>query len=278
MDYKFILYEKTEGIAKITLNRPKDMNAISTQGFEELIDALTQADDDDEVRIIILAGAGDNFCAGHDLGSKEELAYRKEHPYPTAPWGLLKELDKYMWNFAMSLRDIGKPTIAMVQGYCILGGWKLTMACDLIIASEDAKFADRAVRWGGTNVQYTTLFSELGPRKAKEYLWTGDFLSSQEAWRLGMVNRVVPREHLEEETMALAKKLALNDPIALKLSKAAVNQAMDIMGQTAAAKLCYYMDRLSAAYTQKIKPEDLGKMKGAELAKERDKRFGGSKA
>jgi len=274
MKYKTIIYEKIGEIAKITMNRPEVMNAISREAFEEMIDVLPKAEDDDEVKALILAGAGDNFCSGHDLGKSTE-----EASWPRDPWQMRKTSDKNLWNFTVNLRDFPKPTLAMVQGYCIMGGWKLAMASDIIIASEDTKFADRAVRWGGTNVQYTTFFFDVGPRKAKEYLWTGDFIDGKEALRLGMVNRVVPRERLEEETMELAKRIILNSPIALRISKASINLATDIMGQTPAAKICYYMDALGNALTRQSLPEDAepGK-RGVEAARERDKRFGGNKA
>jgi enoyl-CoA hydratase len=271
LDYKFIIYEIADGIARVTINRPEVMNAISKDVFDEMGDAFSQAAEDDEVKVIVVAGAGDNFCSGHDLGSKEVKEAEKESPRPDNPWGMVKHSETYMWNFAMNLRNLGKPTIAMVQGYCIMGGLKLATSCDIIIASEDAKFADRAVRWGGTNIQYTTFFWDIGPRKAKEYLWTGDFIDGTEAWRLGLANRVVPRESLEEETINLAKRIALNEPLALRLSKAAVNNAVDIMGQTAAARACYFMDALGNAYMRQSRPE--GAPRGIESARERDKRF-----
>ncbi len=273
MKYKFIIYERIGEIARITMNRPEVMNALSQDVFKEIADVLPKAEDDDEVKALILAGAGDNFCSGHDLGKKTD-----EPSWPTDPWQMRKTSDKYMWNLTMNLRDFPKPTFAMVQGYCIMGGWKLVMACDIIIASEDARFADRAVRWGTTNVQYSTFFFDVGPRKAKEYLWTGDFIDGKEAWRLGMINRVVPRERLEEETMALAKRITLNSPLALRLSKASINLATDIMGQTPAVKMCYYVDALGLAIKALNQQEGAEpRKKGVDAARERDERFGGNK-
>jgi enoyl-CoA hydratase len=130
----------------------------------------------------------------------------------------------------MRWRDLPKPTIAQVQGYCIMGGMMIASACDLIIASEDAQFADRAVKWGGAHVQYFSMPWDFGPRKTKEYLFTGDFISAAQAERAGLVNRVVAREKLEEETMALAQRIAERDPYALKLAKASVNETQDAQG------------------------------------------------
>jgi len=236
MSYKHLLYDKFDAIAKITVNRPQVMNVISRLTYEELDEAFTQAEDDDEVKVIVVAGAGDNFGAGHDLGTPEMLEEEKSSPRDNTPLGMMKYMDRVWWGMHDHWRNIGKPTIAMVQGYCIMGSWMLAAACDLIVASEDAKFTDRLVRWGGAHDEYPTLFWDLGPRKAKEYLWTGDFIDGKEAWRLGMVNRVVPRERLEEETIRLAKRIALNEAIGLRLSKLSVNQAVDIMGQSTAVK------------------------------------------
>ncbi|MFH1382197.1 MAG: enoyl-CoA hydratase-related protein [Chloroflexota bacterium] len=237
MDYKYILYEKLDNIGKITVNRPGVMNVISREVYRELDDAFTEAEKDSEVRVIVVAGAGDNFGAGHDLGTKEMQAEEKENPRDQTPLGTLKDMDRgVFWYMHDRWRNIPKPTIAMVQGYCIMGSWMLASACDIIIAAEDAQFTDRLVRWGGAHDEYPTYFWDLGPRKAKEHLWTGDFIDGREACRLGMVNRAVPRERLEEETMKLARRVALNEPFALMLSKMSINQAADIMGQTAAMR------------------------------------------
>ena len=262
MDYKVILYEKFDKIAKITLNRPEVMNAINTQVYKELDDAFTQAEEDDEVRVIIIAAAGDHFGAGHDVGKKAVAEF------PKTPQGRMKRGYKYYWGMRDRQRNLSKPTIAMVQGYCIMGSWMLATACDLIVASEDAKFSDRAVRWGISHVEYSTLFWDLGPRKAKEHLWTGDDIDGKEAWRLGMVNRVVPRERLEEETIKLAERIALNEPIGLTLSKASINQAADIMGQYAALKASFHMWALARAF-----PREASEASTVEAAKARDKRF-----
>jgi len=270
MSYKHLLYDKFDAIAKITVNRPQVMNVISRLTYEELDEAFTQAEDDDEVKVIVVAGAGDNFGAGHDLGTKEMLEEEKPRLRDNTPIGLMKYMDRVWWGMHDHWRNIGKPTIAMVQGYCIMGSWMLAAACDLIIASEDARFTDRLVRWGGAHDEYPTLFWDLGPRKAKEHLWTGDFIDGTEAWRLGMVNRVVPRECLEEETIRLAKRIAFNEPIALRLSKLSVNQAVDIMGQSAAVKASGNFWTIS---TLKLAHEMPERTITVDWAKERNKPF-----
>lgn len=268
MSYRFLLYEKSDAIARITVNRPQVMNVISGIVYEELDAAFTQAEDDDEVKVIVVAGAGDNFGAGHDLGTKEMREEEETNPRDITPLGLMKYMDRVWWGMHDHWRNIGKPTIAMVQGYCIMGSWMLAAACDLIVASEDAKFTDRLVRWGGAHDEYPTLFWDLGPRKAKEQLWTGDFIDGKEAWRLGMVNRVVPRESLEEETMKLAKRIALNESVALRLSKLSINQAADIMGQSAAVKASCNVYLMAS-----FRPKPEGRETGVEWSKARNKPF-----
>ncbi|HYI03984.1 MAG TPA: enoyl-CoA hydratase [Reyranella sp.] len=217
-------------VLKITTNRPEVLNAQSRVLLEELDDAFRRAVDDEAVRVIILAGAGKHFSAGHDLGSPQEMADQKKTPLEPGFKGEYRRLWERFFENTMRWRDLPKPTIAQVQGYCIMGGLMIASACDLIIASDDAQFADRAVKWGGSHVQYFSMPWDFGPRKTKEYLFTGRFISAAEAERAGLVNRVVPREKLEEETMALAQDIAERDPYAMKLAKASVNETLDAQG------------------------------------------------
>ena len=230
MTYSTLLTERTGPVLKITTNRPDVLNAQSRILLEELDDAFNAAVDDNDVRVIILAGAGKHFSAGHDLGSPQEMEDQKKTPLEPGFKGEYRRIWERFFENTMRWRDLPKPTIAQVQGYCIMGGMMIASACDLIVASEDAQFADRAVRWGGAHIQYFSMPWDLGPRKAKEFLFTGDFFSAAEAEKAGLVNRVVPRAKLEEETMALAQKIAERDPFALKLAKASVNETQDAQG------------------------------------------------
>lgn len=237
MEAKYVSYDQTGEIVKVTINRPEQLNAISRRVYAELDEALSRAEADDGVKVIIVAGAGEHFGAGHDLGSAEMQAESDEYPRGETPLGRVKDMDSGVyWRMHDRWRNIGKPTIAMIQGYCIMGSWMLAAACDLAIASEDAKFADRSVRWGSVHHEYPTHFFDLGVKKAKEFLWTGDFVDAATAHKLGMVNHVVPRAELETATRWLAERIALNDLLSLKLSKMSVNQAADIMGQSAAVR------------------------------------------
>ena len=250
MTWRNLLYEQDGAVLKITINRPHVLNALSRQTIEEIDAALAQAAQDSSVRVIIVAGAGEHFSSGHDLGSKEELEDRERRGHARDLPQVWERSSELYLDATLRWRDIPKPTIAQVQGYCIMGGLMLASACDLIVAAEDAKFADRAVRWGGAHVQYFSLPWDVGPRKAKEYLFTGDYLTAPEALRLGLVNRVVPRERLEEETVALAQRIALQDPFALRLAKLSVNSMLDEMGQRDAIVSAFKTHMLSVAHRQ----------------------------
>jgi enoyl-CoA hydratase len=230
MSYTTLLTEHTGAVLKITTNRPDVLNAQSRILLEELDDAFKRAVDDDSVRVIILAGAGKHFSAGHDLGSPQEMEDQKKTALEPGFKGEYRRIFERFFENTMRWRDLPKPTIAQVQGYCIMGGMMIASACDLIVASDDALFADRAVRWGGAHVQYFSMPWDLGPRKAKEFLFTCDFITAAQAEKAGLVNRVVPRAELEEETMALAQRIAERDPFALKFAKASVNETMDAQG------------------------------------------------
>jgi enoyl-CoA hydratase len=141
-----------------------------------------------------------------------------------------------------------------VQGYCIMGGLMLAWCRDLIIGADDALFADRAVRWDGSHVQYFNMPWDLGPRKAKEYLFTGDYIDAATARELGLVNRVVPRAELAEATLELAGRIALQDPFALKLAKASVNETMDIQGQRRALEAAFKNYMLTIPHRQALGP------------------------
>lgn len=230
MAFETVLYDKIDKVAKITMNRPEVRNAENQQLSREIQEAFKMAEADEDVRVIILAGAGPDFSSGHDLGTPAARAeMEKNPPQPGLEWGMNMETWRWLEG-PLYIRDIPKPTIAQVQGHAIMGGFLLASMCDIIIASEDATFQDMAVRFGVPSVEYFSHPWELGIRKAKEFLFTGDPITAQEAWQAGMVNRVVPREKLEEETMNLAQKIAQNHPFALRLVKMSCNATQDIQG------------------------------------------------
>jgi enoyl-CoA hydratase len=223
MAHNNVLYEKADRIARITLNRPNYRNAQSTALLKELDHAFAAAAEDKDVRVVILAGAGDHFSSGHDLGTPDERAdgtsYLNTRGTSNRHW---KSWEVFLDN-TLRWRDLPKATIAQVQGYCIFGGYMFAFAMDLIVAADDAMFLPSLT-------QYFSAPWDVGVRKSKEILFQSRFIDAREAERLGLVNQVVPRAELESATMALASKIAESDEYQLRMVKFAVNQAQDAMG------------------------------------------------
>lgn len=234
-----ILTEQFGKVLRLTLNRPEVRNAQSRRLLRELDEAMVAAGADDGVSVIILAGAGKDFSAGHDLGSPE--AQEENRLDPPKPGAEHEYQSIWHWNVELCLRwrNLPKPTIAQVQGNCIMGGLMLASCCDLIVAAKNAVFADRAVAWGGAHVQYFTLPWDVGARKAKEFLFTAGSIDAAEAYRLGLVNRVAEPEQLEAITLDLAQTIARQDLFALRLAKLSVNEMLDRQGQTDAIKTAF---------------------------------------
>ncbi|MEZ5152652.1 enoyl-CoA hydratase [Rhodococcus zopfii] len=224
----YIQYEVADKIATITLDRPEAANAQNAGLLDELDAAWMRAAADPDVAVIVLRAEGKHFSAGHDLGTKvpDDLKITLDLIYAN-------ESRRYL-EYSLRWRNIPKPSIAAVQGRCIAGGLLLCWPCDLIIASEDASFSDPVVLMGIGGVEYHGHTWELGPRKAKEILFTGRPVTAHEAEQTGMVNKVVPRDRLDEETRALATKIASMPPFGLRQAKRAVNQTLDVQGFYAA--------------------------------------------
>lgn len=229
MGYAEILYEKIGPVARVTLNRPEQSNAQTRLMRDELDLAFAEAVDDDDVQVIVLAGAGRNFSTGHDVGKQAVADFVRR-----APSELEMVRDSWRYNVENSLRwrELPKPTIAQVQGYCIFGGWILAASMDLIVASEDALFLPGLV-------QYFSAPWDLGIRKAKEILFQSRFLTAGEAHETGFVTKVVPADRLEAATLELAEAIAESDPLLLRLTKQAANQAQDAMGYRTAVEAAH---------------------------------------
>ena len=224
MAYRHITYEVTDRVARITKNRPKLGNAQSTIMLEELDDAFKEAGFDPEVRVITLFGAGKHFCTGHDLGTPEEMEYRDtEYLIQEGVRGRFNHTREQFVDKTLRWREVQKPTIAAVQGYCIFGGWMVASAMDLMFAAEDAMFL-------GGGFQYFSPPWDIHPRKVKEILFEGRIIDAKEALEYGLVNRVVPRDRLEEEVMDYATEVAQNDPFQMRMTKAMVNGCQDAQG------------------------------------------------
>lgn len=222
-EYEQILYEKHPPIARVILNRPRYRNAQSHVLLDEMDDAFKDAAADDDVLVIILSGAGEHFSSGHDLGTPEEIADTAERGYEAGIRGTYTRFSKLYLEYGLRWRSIPKPTIAMIQGYCIYGGWQIAASMDLIVASEDAKLLPGFI-------EYFSVPWDIGVRKTKELLFENRFMDAHEAQRCGFVNHVFPRERLEAETLALAERIAKTDPYRTKMIKLSTNQAQDAMG------------------------------------------------
>ena len=224
--YKHIKYEIADKIARVTLNRPDQVNVQSTILLEEVDHAIAQAGADRNVHVIVLSGEGRSFSAGHDLGTAEEMEHRKEHPIEDGTRGIFERSWRLYVDMHLRWRNIAKPMICAVHGHCIFGGWMVASTADIIFASEDAMFL-------GSAFQYFSSPYDIHHRKLKELLFQSRFIGAQEAKELGLVNRVIPRERLMDETMAYAADVAANDPFDMRTTKLAVNQALDAQGFTA---------------------------------------------
>jgi enoyl-CoA hydratase len=252
----YIDYEVSEKVATITLDRPERRNAQNQPFLEELNAAWERAAEDEAVRVIVLRANGPHFSAGHDMSPP--LAGETWRPMIIENIPLTGLLTHYQWEakhylgFSRRWRDIPKPSIAAVQGACIAGGLLLAWPCDLIVAADNARFSDPVVLMGIGGVEYHGHTWELGPRKAKEMLFTAKPIDAYEAERRGMVNRIVPLAQLDIAARDLALEIAQMHPHALMMAKRAVNQTLDIMGQQAALQACFDIHHLghASAYSQ----------------------------
>lgn len=258
MTYDFITYETLdEGrIARIMLNRPEARNAQNRGLLVELHEAFLAAEADDEVRVVILGGMGPMFSAGHDMGSKVSLEEMTSHPTSKINGGTRQGAEKLMlqeWHYYFEntrrWRNLRKITIAQVHGPVFAAGLMLMWACDLIVASDDVTFADVVgTRLGMCGVEYFAHPWELGPRKAKELLLTGDSLSVEEAYSLGMVSKIFTPDNLADETLALARRIAELPTMAALLIKESVNQSVDNMGFYNALNACFTLHELNHSH------------------------------
>lgn len=255
--YETVLYTTpAEGVARITMNRPQARNAQNLQMTYDINDAMDCACQDNSIKVVVLAGADPHFSSGHDLRADPSNMLGRDFK-PVETWGgfaqegsegrYAREQEIYL-GLTRRWRNLSKPTIAQVQGKCFAGGLMLAWACDLIIASEDASFRDPGVTMGNVGMEWFAHPWELGPRKAKELLFTADEWTAQEAMAMGMVNRIFPRAQLEVEVLAMAARIAAKPAFALQLAKQAVNRSVDIMGQQNAIDQAFQLHQLAHAH------------------------------
>jgi enoyl-CoA hydratase len=264
-----VLYEVRGTTAIVTMNRPDYRNAQNSVMTYALDQAFQRAVDDDDVKVIVLAGAGKHFSAGHDIGTPgRDVDVHYENTaiiwwdHVEREGGDLRyarEMEVYL-GMCRRWREIPKPMIAMIQGACIAGGLMLSFVCDLIVATDDAFFGDPVVRMGIPGVEYFAHPWVLGTRAAKEILFTGDRFSAQRAYEWGMVNRVVSRDDLESETFAIADRIAAMPQFGLALTKRAVNQCEDAMGMRNGMDSVFGLHHFAHAHNAEVNSDSLGGM------------------
>ncbi len=268
-------YAVKDAVASVTMNRPRYNNAQNSQMTYALDAAFRQAVDDPAVRAIVLRGAGKHFSAGHDIGtpgrdiaaswSRRSLWY--DHAdRPGGEFQYVREQEVYL-GMCRRWRELPKPMIAMVQGACVAGGLMLAWICDLIIASDDAFFADPVVRMGIPGVEYFAHPFELPPRVAREFLFLGERMPAQRAYSFGMVNKLTSRADLEAETYAVAKRLTELPPFGLTLAKQALQQAEDLQGRRAAMDAAYGLHQFAHAHNQLTSDNNLGGLDAKAMAR-----------
>jgi naphthoate synthase len=259
-DYEDIRYDTADGIAKLTIDRPEVRNAFRPQTLIELSDALERAREDTSVGVIVLTGEGpDAFCSGGDQ------RVRGDSGYLTEPGAVGRF---HVTDLHIQIRRLPKPVVAMVAGYAIGGGHVLHIVCDLTIAADNARFGQTGPKVGSFDGGFGAglLASLVGPKKAKEIWFLCRQYDAQEALDMGLVNRVVPLEQLEEETVAWCREMLALSPFSLRLLKASFNAAEDglsgIQQLAHDANLLFYGSEEAQegrdAYREKRKP-DFGK-------------------
>jgi len=271
-----VLYEQRGPVALITMNRPRFGNTQNSQMTYALDAAFTRAVEDDSVRAIILRGEGKHFSSGHDIGSPgrdvtkswpdRRMPWWDHTNKPGAEFNYAREQEVYL-GMCRRWRDMPKPTIAAVQGACIAGGLMLAWVCDLIIASDDAFFADPVLKMGIPGVEYFAHAFELPPRVAKEFLLLGERMPASRAYQLGMVNRIVARDALDAEALAVAEKLSALPRFGVALTKQAVNHVEDLRGKRSAMDAVFHMHHLAHAHNDLVSGNPLAGQDAKSMAR-----------
>jgi enoyl-CoA hydratase len=256
--YETIRYEvPSKGVARLVLARPEARNAQDKKMTYELNHAFDRAAHDDEIAVIILSADGPHFSSGHDLRDRAPLSDFS----PVSNWGgfarpgaegMMAAEEEIYLGMCWRWRNLPKPTIAQVHGKTIAGGLMLMWVCDLIVASDDATFSDPVVAFGVNGVEYFAHPWEVGVRKAKEMLFTGEVITAEEARSLGMVNHVVARDALPGFTLELAEKIAERPSMGLRLAKQSVNQMQDAQGLWPALQAAMSLQQLGHSHNAQV--------------------------
>lgn len=282
-----IAFDVTDNVARITLNRPEKRNALSGQMIREIHEALLEADDRTDVNVILLQGAGRDFCAGYDLMGSYGGGAEGEGPDhdPALYRTRAGTLDDDIWNLerqqelTLIMLDLHKPIIAKVQGNCLAGGTDLAFSCDIVLAADDAKIGFPAARANGTPP--TNLwFYHCGPQWAKRMLFTGDTLSGLDAARIGLVLEAYPADAIDAEADDMARRIACVDAEILATHKRVINMQMELAGAKTSQRYAAELDaraHLSQGPRRSKFREDMAELGLKDALKNRDEPFGNSR-
>lgn len=269
-----VKYRVEGSVAIVTMSRPEFNNVQNSQMTYALDDCFRRAINDDDVKVILLTATGKHFSAGHDIGTPGRdvnKSFNHVHLWwdhtnkPGGEYLYVREQEVYL-NMCRRWREMPKPTIAVVQGGCIAGGLMLAWVCDLIIASDDAFFQDPVVRMGIPGVEYFAHAFEMHPRIAKEFLFLGDRMPAARAYELGMVNRVVPRDQLEQHAFEVAERIAHQPRMGLALTKQAVNHIEDLQGKRTGMEAVFAWHHFAHVHNDQVSGDKLGGFDGKAMA------------
>ncbi|MGD2009264.1 MAG: enoyl-CoA hydratase [Cellvibrionales bacterium] len=265
-DDNIVTYRVVNQVAWVTMNRPEYNNAQNGRMTYLLDAAFKAAVADDDVKVIVLAGEGKHFSAGHDIGtpgrdvhlSQDRVTMWYDHANKEGGEYLyVREAEAYL-GMCRRWREIPKPTIAAVQGACIAGGLMLAWVCDLIVATDDAYFSDPVVRMGIPGVEYFAHPFELNPRIAKEFLFTGNKMGAERAYQMGMVNQISSRDTLEQDVTELAEKIASMPRLGLALTKQSINNIEDLQGKRAGMEAAFAWHHFTHVHNDLVSGDKLG--------------------
>lgn len=233
-EYTTILFECQGGVAHIVLNRPERLNALNKESLQEINQAMDRAEADEQVRAIVVSGAGRAFSSGFDLKAQME-----SRPQGAKIWRDILDLD---FDTTMRFWNSPKPTIAAVHGACMAGAFEIAMACDITVATQDAVFGEPELKFGAGIV--TMLLPWMtGPKQAKDIILTGqDRIAAHDALRMGLVSRVVPPDTHVEAAMVIARTIALIDPMVVRETKKALNRTYELQGMHSALQTALDID------------------------------------
>jgi enoyl-CoA hydratase len=281
-DFEAILYEVERGRARITLNRPEKLNALSNQLLNELHEALWEADEDTEVHAVVIRGAGRSFSAGYDLAPRppanpparrRDTKYRGGRSFDDDTWQLERAQ-----RMRMAIFDMHKPVIAQVHGHCLAGGTDVALLCDMVIVAEDAKIGFPPARDLGALPNNMWLYN-AGPQWAKRLLLTGDTVTGAEAAEIGLVLKAVPADLLEAEVEGLLDRMAMVDSDLLAANKRIINVGLELMGARTLQRMAAENDaRAHRAQSAQEFPKRVMELGLKDALRERDRKFGDGRA